>query len=94
MVGNMCGGMISKMVRRVRPFLRRLLGKTKPYRVAAEVKKTLAAFHGIDRRVVTLTPSGPTRSNACGGAAGEGKAGLGVRSGTKPYPGNFCDSLS
>jgi glycosyltransferase involved in cell wall biosynthesis len=49
--------MLNKMV----ASLKRLLGNTKPYRLAAEVKKGLAALDGMDRRVVSLTPSGSPR---------------------------------
>lgn len=49
------------MLSKFRSFLRRRLGNTKPYRLAAEVRKGLAAMHGMDRRVITLTPPGPPR---------------------------------
>jgi len=43
--------------------LRQRLVNTKPYRLAAEVKKALAAHQGLDRRVVTLRPPEPPRGN-------------------------------
>jgi len=51
------------MLSEVKSFLKRRLGNSKPYRLAAEVKKSLAALHGMDRRVVTLTPRQPARGN-------------------------------
>ena len=59
MVGAVCWW--NSMLSKFRSFLRRRLGNTKPYRLAAEVRKGLAAIHGMDRRVVTLTPPGPPR---------------------------------
>ena len=48
---------------KIRSTIRRFLSKTRPYLLAAEVKKSIANFHSMDRRVVSLTPAAPVRGN-------------------------------
>lgn len=49
------------MLSAFRSFLRRRLGNTKPYRLAAGLRRSFAALNGMDRRVVMLTPAEPPR---------------------------------
>jgi glycosyltransferase involved in cell wall biosynthesis len=51
------------MLDKIKSSIKRLLGDTKPYRLAAEVKKSVANFHEKDWRMISLTPSEPTRGN-------------------------------